>query len=200
MRLFARCGMQPARLFQRMRRPLAVGVEPFPAPEGISVVPWRDELGEAAREAHNDAFRDHWNHHPSDADRWRHESYGAAGFRDDLSCLALAGSEVAGYLIGLDISDPDLPDHRVGQIALVGVRQAYRRRGLASALLAWSLERFQARDFHHVDLGVDSDSPTGAPAVYERSGFVVHKRFVIHALELPPAEEGRDEASDAVLG
>ena len=52
----------------------------------------------------------------------------------------------------------------------LGVRPAWRRRGLGLALLHESFRRFADRGETTAALGVDSENPTGATRLYERAG------------------------------
>ena len=58
----------------------------------------------------------------------------------------------------------------------VFVRRPWRRRGLASALVARALVRLREAGMEEAMLGVDSENPSGALGLYERAGFQVHRR------------------------
>ena len=66
---------------------------------------------------------------------------------------------------------------RRGWLDNVFTRRAWRRRGLAAALIARSLRLLRDRGMTSAALGVDADNPTGALALYEASGFQIHDRF-----------------------
>ncbi|MGI8830797.1 MAG: GNAT family N-acetyltransferase, partial [Candidatus Limnocylindria bacterium] len=57
------------------------------------------------------------------------------------------------------------------------VRRPWRRRGLARALMTSSLVAAREAGFTSANLGVDTDSPTGANALYESLGFAPDKTF-----------------------
>jgi mycothiol synthase len=59
----------------------------------------------------------------------------------------------------------------------VAVRRPWRRRGVARALLTSSLVGAREAGFTSANLGVDSDSPTGATGLYESIGFAPEKTF-----------------------
>jgi mycothiol synthase len=63
-----------------------------------------------------------------------------------------------------------------GWLDSVFVRRAWRRRGLGAALVARALVRLREAGMDEAMLGVDSDNPSGALGLYERAGFVVHRR------------------------
>jgi ribosomal protein S18 acetylase RimI-like enzyme len=58
----------------------------------------------------------------------------------------------------------------------VSVRRPWRRRGLASALIAESLRVLKDRGMTEGALGVDAENPMGALGVYEANGFRVHRK------------------------
>ena len=73
-----------------------------------------------------------------------------------------------------------------GFIATLGVRPAWRRRGLGLALLHESFRRFAERGETTAALGVDSENPTGAAHLYERAGMRVLWRADVWRKELRP--------------
>lgn len=81
--------------------------------------------------------------------------------------FAMDGDEIAGFTIARweRSGDPDL-----GHIRDVGVRRAYRRKGLALALLHATFDGFYRNGKRAVSLGVDGMNPNGANQLYERAG------------------------------
>jgi len=59
-----------------------------------------------------------------------------------------------------------------------------RGRGVASTLMVNTLLAMRESGCRCVDLTVDAESPTGAGRLYERLGFVVHRRNEVRALEI----------------
>jgi mycothiol synthase len=135
-----------------------------------------------------EAFEDHWGEaFPSEAD-WIHEHVTAAGtFHPELWWLAWEGSELAGALIGQPNADEN---PALGYIGLVGVRRAFRGRGIAEALLRTSFVRFRGLGRRGACLHVDTESVTGATRLYERVGMVTHPRFATWEKELRPRLPG----------
>jgi ribosomal protein S18 acetylase RimI-like enzyme len=66
-----------------------------------------------------------------------------------------------------------------GWIGAIGVRPAWRGRGLAKALLLHSFREFHRRGQRRVGLGVDSENSTGATKLYESVGMVVDTEQVV---------------------
>ena len=65
-----------------------------------------------------------------------------------------------------------------GWLEHVSVRRAWRKRGLATALIADSLRVLRDLGLAEAALGVDSQNPTGALRLYESLGFRRHKTGV----------------------
>ena len=68
-------------------------------------------------------------------------------------------------------------------ITQMGVRQAWRRRGIASGLLRECMRRLREGGFDHTMLSVNVNNPE-ARLVYERLGFSLTRRFTMYTKEL----------------
>ncbi|MGI8867321.1 MAG: GNAT family N-acetyltransferase [Mycobacteriales bacterium] len=68
--------------------------------------------------------------------------------------------------------------------AIVGTAREWRGRGVASALIAASLQAARDNGIGIVSLGVDRENPTGAVGVYERMGFRPVEQSSVYALTL----------------
>ncbi|WP_152186551.1 GNAT family N-acetyltransferase [Segeticoccus rhizosphaerae] len=171
-------GYAIARYFHEMERafPGAAVLEPAAAVE-----PYRDELSEATRLAHNDAFSTHWGSTPRDEENWR-DMMSSRTFRPNESFVHVAADgRVLAYVLCYQWMDGEL---YVGQ---VGTRQDSRGRGLARATLAACLRAAAEHGYRSADLGVDSVNPTGATALYESMGFEVTRTFATYTRVLDPA-------------
>jgi mycothiol synthase len=150
-------------------------------PDGIRARQF--ELGkdeEAAYEAVEDSFRDHWGRTPNTLENL-YKFTAKDLFRPDFSFLAYEGSSLAGVILCEAVSG------RVW-VATIGVRRQWRRRGLGLALLLESFGRAHDQGIRRATLSVDSESPTNAPALYERAGMRVSERFVVYQKTLPAAQ------------
>lgn len=196
-------GFEPVRYYANLLRDLgapvpAVGLEP-----PLRLVPWTDALEDAARLARNDAFRDHWGSQPRTAESWR--AY-RSSFAPDWSFLVVdesvryPGSEHeqpgdttvppgTPYVVGLHLAgryehDWATQGYTAGYTELLGVRRAYRGRRIAVALLTHALRIFADDGMQHAELDVDTDNPTGAPALYARLGYTKSDGSTLYAIEL----------------
>jgi ribosomal protein S18 acetylase RimI-like enzyme len=58
------------------------------------------------------------------------------------------------------------------------VLPAWRGRGIASALLAQALRRFQAEGLPRAGLDVDAENPSGAVRLYQKHGFEIARETI----------------------
>ncbi len=75
------------------------------------------------------------------------------------------------------------------------MKRAYRKKGLAQAMLTHAFAEFWKRDQKTVGLGEDASSPTGATRLYERVGMTVAERYVRMEKEMRPGVERMNTAS-----
>jgi mycothiol synthase len=178
-------GYAPVRYFWRMevaldRTPPAVGF-----PDGIVV---RAAAGgadeEAAHRVMNESFADHWGYIPQAFDEWieRRRNH---GIEHDLWFLAFEGGEPAAGAL-CSVSDG------AGWVDTLGVRRAWRGRGLGKALLHHAFAAFRERGLARALLGVDAANPTGATGLYERVGMRPTQEHAVYRKELRPGKELAD--------
>jgi mycothiol synthase len=177
-------GYREVRRFVLMRADFTGETSP-PAPiAGIEVRTLRQGDEGQVYDAHREAFADHWGAGEETEADFRHFTLEAPWFDPELWFLAWAGDELAGYAGAREEADED-PGR--GYVMVLGVRRAYRRRGIGEALLRHAFRALQARGKRGCDLHVDADSLTGATRVYERVGMQPHPRFATWEKELRPA-------------
>lgn len=125
-----------------------------------------------------EAFRDHWGQAEWEDADWERFEADPDNADPGLWRIGWDGDEVAGVVI---TTVPEEENEKFGRrrvyVASVGVRRPWRRRGLARALLASSLVAARKAGFTSASLGVDTDSPTGATALYTSLGFAPEKSF-----------------------
>ncbi|MGR0161009.1 GNAT family N-acetyltransferase [Paenarthrobacter nitroguajacolicus] len=166
-------GYGAVRWFNEMHRPLSHQLPEAPLSAGLELRGLDPSLFEPVRQAHNDAFRDHWGSEPRDEESWRFTIEEPTA-RHDLSAVVIdsATGEVAGYQLAS--FDPDSAADRgfkEGYTELLGVRRAYRGRGIAQALLADAMQRYASAGMDVASLDVDSANPTGALELYQGMGY-----------------------------
>ena len=138
-----------------------------PAPDWPAGFTWsleRDRTHEVY-EALEEAFADHWGHEPRTFEEW---SEHVGSFEGRLCYVVRAsGGEVAAAQIC------DEERFGSGLVGILGVRAAWRRRGLGEALLRQAFHDLYELGQRRVGLGVDASNTTGATRLYERVGMHV---------------------------
>jgi mycothiol synthase len=182
-RLYRRFGLEPVRFIKEMIRPLVAPVVPR-SPDGVEIIAWDRSFDEGTLETLNEAFGDHWGSTQMDEHSFRYLIERRA-IRLDLSFQAVAGREVVGYTLnGFFPDDEEVTGRREGWVRSLGVKRAWRGRGVASALLESSFNAFLDAGLTHSMLGVDSENQTGAFGLYEGLGYEVLHGTVISQLEV----------------
>lgn len=185
-RLYAAAGFSPIRWYCELRRDLRLPLPAAPVPEGLALVPWRAELDERVRLAHNEAATDCWGCEPASAESW---SEHGAHFAPQWSQVALddsgAAPEVVGYLMsGRYEQDWEALGYSFGRTDVLGVRRSWRGRGLGTALLATAMDSYRAAGMDYACLQVDTARPTDALPLYERLGFETGDGIVVYSVEI----------------
>ena len=185
--LFAAYGFTRLRYYFEMRRALGAVVPPARSVDPpLRVVPYDPARDGATRDAHNEAFRDHFAANELDAETWARWITGGHGFRPDCSFLVLDGDEIAGYVLN-SVHPDDWPGlgFTEGWTHQLGVRRPWRGRGVATVLLDLSAAAFASEGLDFATLDVDAENPTGALGLYESQGY--HRDKTRVAWSLPVA-------------
>jgi ribosomal protein S18 acetylase RimI-like enzyme len=165
--------------------------DPGAWPEGVTVRPAEPGDSLAVFDAFRDAWRDHFGYierpYEQALESWRY--MWEQDFVPGLWLLAMDGDTVA----GMCITETEYGgDESAGFVMLLAVRRAYRKRGIAEALLRRSLSALHAAGKHSVLLYVDGLSLTGATRIYERAGMSVRRQYALLEKEL---RSGRDPST-----
>jgi mycothiol synthase len=180
-----RRGYQPERYFYEMTRPTLQDIPQPPRPTGIELRPVREDHMRAIWEAKDEAFQDHWGHRQATEEDYQ-------GFLEDPvqdpSCWVVAwdGDQIAGMVLNFIDGDENRQWDRLrGYTEDISVRRPWRRRGLATYMIAESLRRLRDLGMEEAALGVDADNPSGALTLYERLGYQVDRRSTSYARSTP---------------
>ena len=166
--LFESRGYREVRRFYSMAIELTEAPPEPVLPEGLVLDELRHDEYEAFYAALNESFAEHWEWHPEPFEDWlerrrgqHRDEHGPVWFvvrdGDELAAVTRNDASVAGG----------------GYVGAIGVRPAWRGRGLAKALLHRTFAEFWRRGTTRVTLDVDSQNETGAVALYERVGMHV---------------------------
>jgi len=173
-----RAGYEPVRWFFDMTRTSLQDNLPAvpPMPDGIEVRPVQAEQLMQIWHADHEAFRDHWGGGDESDEAFRRYQ-DAPDFDTSLWVVAWDGDEVAAAVVNtIYAHENEATGSRRGWLDSVFTRRAWRKRGVASALIARSLHLLAERGMDTAMLGVDADNPSGALRLYESFGFVVTDR------------------------
>jgi mycothiol synthase len=159
-------------------------------PAGIDLLPYASENLRELYTAHREAFKDHFGHvdlpFESGFEQFKHGLENDPQHDPALWFVAREGNEIAGYCLCRVAS---LSDHNAGYVNILGVRRAWRKRGLGLGLLQQAFCEFYRRGQMHVELGVDAENLTGALRLYEKAGMHVHRQNNMFEKELRPGKE-----------
>jgi mycothiol synthase len=173
-------GYQHTRTYVRMDIDLTGREIRCVEPAGIEIRRFRLGVDDRAlHEAIEESFADHFRHVREPHEEWMALRTQDPRFNPDLWFVAWDGAEAAGGILGYDLGD-------ICWIRELGVRRAWRRRGLGMALLLRSFEDFRSRGRHQICLGVDSDNAYRATRLYERAGMVVGQEHEFWEREIRP--------------
>ncbi|MCW5952433.1 MAG: GNAT family N-acetyltransferase, partial [Propionibacteriaceae bacterium] len=204
---FRTAGFHAGRYFSELCRDLADPIPTVLPEQPLRLTPWTPELDEPTRLAHNDAFRDHWGSQPRSPEQW---TSGRAQFAPQWSFVVIDGHPpveslladadtdpetaralldgaplvVAYHLGGHYPADFEVRGYSFGFSELLGVRRAYRGRGLAPALLSAALHAFAAHGMDRAVLGVDDANPSGAAGLYASLGYEKEHGSVVYVIEV----------------
>ncbi len=156
-------------------------------PSGIQLRRWRADVDdEEVGWLLNEAFRDSWGPSEIVMDEWLHHVRG--GWMD-LEHSVLAWDMEDNRMVGACVNQCTRRTfQRRGRQELyvddLAVRREYRQRGVATALLTWTLNRADHLGMQSVGLDTDAENPTGAVRLYTRLGFEVIGKMRVYRKEL----------------
>jgi mycothiol synthase len=170
--LLVRHGFAPRRSVYRLRVDLDAAAPAAPPP-GIAIRGFRRGGDDKAmRDAMSEAFKDHYRQSNESFEAWRTRLIGRPDFDADLWLLAWDGDQPVGGVIAYDF-------HDLGWVQGLGVRRAWRRRGVGNALLTAAFAACLAKGQPRVELSVDAEGETRPLSLYERAGM-----RLVHSYEL----------------
>ncbi len=188
-RALERHGFEHSRTFHRMTTGFEGPAEPAVLPDGIAIrtfKPGADD--EALVAAYREAFAGHYGRleQPFEVDlaEWQHWMR-----EDDFdpSLWFLACDMADGTIAGFCSCYAAAPgDPKLALIDELGVRPAWRRRGIGRALLLHAFGELATRGIQGAVLNVDTGNRSGAPALYERAGMRSIRANHTYVKELRP--------------
>ena len=116
-----------------------------------------------------EAFEGHRRYTPRRLDEWLDLRLRHPAFDPGLWRVAECDGEIVGAALVYDVGE-------TGYLSNVGVRQAWRGKGVAQALLADAFAALRERGQMRVLVSVDADAAPAAIRLYEEAGMRVHER------------------------
>ncbi|SEM58977.1 GNAT family N-acetyltransferase [Streptacidiphilus jiangxiensis] len=177
-------GMTPVRWYSHLRHPLGAAVVDLPLPDGLVLESHSVDNDADFFAVWSDAVLDRWGGVPPQLEQWR-AFLGWSAFCPDLSFLLrdVDSGTAAGMLLTFSWdADTAATGVRDANVQRIGTRRAYRRRGVASALIGQVLRVARDAGFDGVNIEVDADSPSGSNGLYERAGFTMDRAEVRYSL------------------
>jgi mycothiol synthase len=166
-------GFEPITYSATMVRPTVDDVPDHRLPEGLEIRPVRDEDMRTIWEADVEAFRDHWGF--SEQTEEAYQRFLSFPYNDPtLWKIAWDGEGVAGQVKSfIDTAQNEEYGRNRGWTEAISTSRRWRRRGVAKALIVESIRELAARGMTEVALGVHTENPNGAYALYQSLGYEV---------------------------
>ena len=180
--LLERAGYRPVRYFQEMVRPDLEDIPDAPMPAGLEVRPVLPDHYRPIWASVTESSQDEWGYAPpgeEDYQSWLADPH----FQPHLWQIAwdIATNQVAGHVLTfIDHEQNEKLNQKRGYTEGIGVGNAWRRRGLARALIALSLQTLKTQGMSEAAMFVDSDNLSNATRLYESCGFRVVRRNTIY--------------------
>lgn len=170
--LFETLGYAPEREYLHMEIDLPDGYAARSAPSGIVIRPRVETDDRDIVAVMAEGFGEPWDYEEAQQEWLLSETYDPS-----LWFVALDGDEAVGALFGHIMGGR-------GQVSALAVRDAWRRRSIAQALLCAAFVRFRERGATNVRLNVDRDNMTGATHLYQGAGMRLRRRWLVVAKTL----------------
>ncbi len=180
--MLERAGYQPVRYFYEMVRPTLEDIVEFPLPAGLEVRPVIPEHYPALWKNAIETSKDEWGYSEPTEDDYR-EWLASPHFQPQLWQVAwdVATNQVVGSVLTfIDEAENKQRGRNRGYTEGIGVDRAWRRRGVARALISRSLQAQKAAGMIESALVADTDSSSNVVSLYESCGFQVVKRDAIY--------------------
>lgn len=171
---------EPIRFSFLMVRPDLENIPDLPLPEGIEVRPAKPDHYRQIWEASKEIFSDEWGE-PEWQEEWYDRWLNQPIFQTELWQIAWCGDEVAGMVQSyINAAENKAFNRKWGYTENIGIRRPYRKKGLAKALIARSLQAIKAKEMEQAVLGVDAENSSGALHLYKSMGFEEYQRWVTY--------------------
>ena len=167
-------GFRFVRSFRHMQIDIDPPLDPDVPPSGVAIRGVDLDLDlPSVHAVLSEAFEEEWGWRVPPFDRWIEEDLHAPNADPSLWLVAEMDQRIVGATTTAVWGDR-------AWVATIGVGRAFRRRGIAAALLRRTFALAAGRGLSRVMLNVDFDNPTGAIAVYESVGMRAVRGFDVY--------------------
>lgn len=161
-----------------LRMPTEVEIEDQPLPVGYAIRPFGEKDERQVFQVVEDAFNEWPNRAPSTFEKWQSWVTLRDDFDPSLVFVVIYEGKVVGVAVGLSYPDE-------GWVHQLAVQRDHRRKGLAKALLKTTFDQMRTLGFPEV--GLSTDSRTGALDLYLDLGMEVRRSYTHYSKLLRPA-------------
>lgn len=166
-------GYEPVRALYRMVRPDLENSLDAHFPEGIEVRPAQPDQYRAIWDTIVEGFADAWGMPVLKDDDYRNFIEGPF-CQPHLWQVAWSGEQIVGSILNYVMEEENEIYNRArGYVSDIVVSEGWRRRGIARALLARTLEMYREKGLTEAGLVLDGQDPGGCLALCESMGFHV---------------------------
>jgi GNAT superfamily N-acetyltransferase len=178
--LLENSGYEPIRHAFELVRDLSDPIPNLPLPEGLEVRPVEEAHIWPIFQAADEAFKDHWGYRPTPKEEFESWMKGP-DFRPELWKVAWDGDQIAGSVQNFyNPRENQEYDRKRGYTEGISTRRPWRKRGLASALIAQSMRMFKEMGMTETAHGVDAQNISGALNLYKKLGYKVVKQYTTY--------------------
>jgi mycothiol synthase len=171
------------RVFSVMEMELAELSRDVGGNKQVAVRPLRKELEddiELFNWLGNETYREDLDYSPRTLEETRHFLFLDPYLNEKEVFFAVLNGESVGCVgVGIDEKLNLEKQTRAGEVFVIGVLKAHRRKRIGTELMLHGLERLKAKGMTKAVLGVEDENLTQAKRLYEKLGFRVKKREII---------------------
>ncbi|MEO8286006.1 MAG: GNAT family N-acetyltransferase [Chloroflexota bacterium] len=178
-------GYEPVRQLHRMQRSNLNDIPTAALPDGIEARPATPGQYKAIWDASLEAGADEWGMSVFTEEDYEHFREGPF-FHPDLWQVAWYGDQVVGSVLNyVVIEENKMQNRKRGYISALSVQRSWRKRGIARALLARSLQTFRDNGMTEAALVLDGQDPRGCVHLCESMGFRLKTQLTYYRKPMP---------------
>lgn len=181
--LFERLHFRRIRVFSVMEMELAELPQNIGENQQVAIRNLRKELEDDVKLFNwlgNESYKEDLDYSPSTLEETRHFLLCDPYLKEkEVFFAELDGENIGCMGFGIDAKYNLEKQVQAGEVFVIGVLKAHRRKGIGARLMLHGLERLRAKGMTKAILGVENDNLTQAMRLYEKLGFRVKKREII---------------------